>query len=64
MWCVKCNNRTANIMLTLITCVDPENFVKGGPTLMFLGLFFLFCFLVDEGWVDQNSTINGVSLEC
>ena len=39
------------------TCVDPENFVRGGPTLTFF-------FLVDEGWEDPNTctTICGPSL--
>ena len=35
------------------TCVDPENFVRGGPTLMFWGVF-----LVDKGYVVANSTIS------
>ena len=38
-------------------CADPGNFVRGCPTLtMFWGFF-----LVDEGWVDANSTISGPS---
>ena len=41
------------------SCVDPENFVRGGPTLT---VFFFSFFLVDEGWVDSNSTISRPSL--
>ena len=37
------------------TCLDPESYVRGGPTLT---LFFL----VDEGREDQNTTISGPSL--
>ena len=33
-------------------CADPENFVRGGPTLM----CFLCVFLVDEGREDKNAT--------
>ena len=33
-------------------CVDPESYVRGGPTLTFL---------VDEGREDQNTTIGGPS---
>ena len=32
---------------TANTCVDPESFVREGPTLK--TLFFFSCFLVDEG---------------
>ena len=39
-------------MLVTGACADPENFVRGGPTLTTL-------FLADEGWVDPNSTIRG-----
>ena len=38
------------------TCVDPESYVRGGPTLT------LTFFLVDEGREDQNTTIGGPSL--
>ena len=46
----------------LIACENPENFVRGCPTLT---AFFYFFFLDDEGWVDPSSTIshlNGISL--
>ena len=33
-------------------CADPESYVRGGPTLIFL---------VDEGREDQNTTIGGPS---
>ena len=33
-------------------CADPESYVRGGPTLIFL---------VDEGREDQNTTIGGTS---
>ena len=38
----------------LKTCAGPENFVRGGLTLT----TFFYIFLVDEGWVDPNSTIS------
>ena len=57
-----------------ISCADPENFVRGSPTLT---AFFLSFFLVDKGKEDLNTTIrraiigppakrylNGVSLAC
>ena len=37
------------------TCADPESFVTGGPTLI------LFCFLIDEGREDINTTLSGPS---
>ena len=40
----------------MISCADPENFVRGGPTLT------TFFFLIDEGSVDPNSTISGPSM--
>ena len=42
-----------------LACANPENFVRGGPTLT---MFFFF--LIDEGWVDPNSTISGPSWAC
>ena len=37
-------------------CADPENIVRGSPTLT--GFF-----LVDKGWEDPNTTISGPSLD-
>ena len=41
-------------MIPLLTCVDPESFVRGGPTLTMF-------FLVDEGREDPSTTISGPS---
>ena len=38
-------------------CVDPENFVRGGPKLTTFFFFFSF-FLVDEGREYPNTTIS------
>ena len=40
------------------SCEDLENFVRGGPTLT---TFFFLRFLVNERWVDQNTTLSGPS---
>ena len=48
------NAKQAKIVATS-ACADPENFVRGGPTLT------TFFFVVDEGWVDPNSAIRGPS---
>ena len=44
-------------LLSILTCVDPESFVRGGPTLT--TFFFSFLFLVDEGRVYPNTTKSG-----
>ena len=45
----------------LVSCTDPESFVREGPTLT---SFFLFVFLVDEGREDPNTSISGPSSAC
>ena len=42
----------------IMTCADPESFVRGVPTLtaFFFFFFFLLCFSVDEGGEDPNTT--------
>ena len=42
-------------VFVIISCADPENFVRGGPNK------FDFFFLVDEGRDDQNTIISGPS---
>ena len=45
----------ANPIYDIACFVDPERFVRGGPTLITF-------YLVDEGIEDPNVTINGPSL--
>ena len=43
--------------------VDPESFVRGGPTLTSYFCFsFFFFFFFDEGRKDSNTTISGPSM--
>ena len=51
----------ANIDSLSKSCVDPESFVRGGPT--WTGFFWWFS-LVDEGRKDPNTTVGGPSLAC
>ena len=33
------------------SCAVPESFLRGGPTLMFLWVFFVFFLLMKGGWI-------------
>ena len=48
-----------SIVFQSMSCADPECFVRGDPNLI-----TFFCFLVDEGIEDPNTTINGPSSAC
>ena len=38
---------------------DPERFAGGGPTMTIDVFFLFFCFLLDKGRKDPNTTISG-----
>ena len=43
-------------------CADPESFVRGAQLQLFIFVFFLFSFFIDEGRKDSNTTISGPSM--
>ena len=46
------------------SCADPENFVRGGTTLMFVFFLFVFFFLLMRGGRIQFNTISRLSSAC
>ena len=47
--------RSNILIIRLVSCADPESFVRGGPTLT----MFFFVFLGDEGREDPSTTLSG-----